>query len=62
MASEMMWVGERTIFDKSSLRQKFKLQWVAWYVTFAILEREGLLLLPKNVSNLFLLWLLLLLY
>ncbi|KAF9545948.1 hypothetical protein EC957_010333 [Mortierella hygrophila] len=29
MASEMMWVGERTIFDKSNLRQKFKLQWVA---------------------------------
>lgn len=29
MASEIMWVGERTIFDKSNLRQKFKLQWVA---------------------------------
>ncbi|KAG0283697.1 hypothetical protein BGZ96_011913 [Linnemannia gamsii] len=29
MASEMMWMGERTIFDKSTLRQKFKLQWVA---------------------------------
>ncbi|KAF9133077.1 hypothetical protein BGW39_010609 [Mortierella sp. 14UC] len=25
MASDMMWVGERTIFDKSFLRQKFKL-------------------------------------
>ncbi|KAF9918934.1 YTH domain-containing protein 1 [Linnemannia zychae] len=29
MASGMMWIGERTIFDKSMLRQKFKLHWVA---------------------------------
>ncbi|KAG0373934.1 hypothetical protein BGX24_011052, partial [Mortierella sp. AD032] len=29
MASDMMWVGERTIFDKSKFRQKFKLEWVA---------------------------------
>ncbi|KAF9905772.1 hypothetical protein EC991_001310 [Linnemannia zychae] len=35
MASEMMWVGERTIFDKSLLRQKFKLEWVACsYVSY----------------------------
>jgi hypothetical protein len=38
MASEMMWVGERTIFDKSALRQKFKLQWVAWYVVMLFMN------------------------
>ena len=42
MASEMKWVGERTIFDRSNLRQKFMLQWVAWYVVFAIHERAML--------------------
>ncbi|KAG0276834.1 hypothetical protein BGZ95_006985, partial [Linnemannia exigua] len=29
MASDMMWIGERTIFDKSKFRQKFKLEWIA---------------------------------